>query len=66
MRIFSINGVLAVPWRGVNEIHGGDPDISVLQSKPKQSIAAQKSYIFDPNRYSFGVVLRSLQVSCSM
>ncbi|EFO22252.2 hypothetical protein LOAG_06232 [Loa loa] len=59
-----LNGVLTIPWRGVNEIHGGDPQVSVLQAKPKQSVTAQKSYIFDPNRYSFGVVLRSLQLVC--
>lgn len=57
-----MNGVLTVPWKGINEIHGGDPEVSVLQAKPKQSLATQKSYIFDPNRYPFGVVLRSVQV----
>ncbi|MCP9261467.1 hypothetical protein DINM_004472 [Dirofilaria immitis] len=56
-----LNGVLTVPWKGVNEIHSGDPEVSVLQAKSKRSLAAQKSHIFDPNRYPFGVVLRSLQ-----
>ncbi|EJW84189.1 hypothetical protein WUBG_04899 [Wuchereria bancrofti] len=59
-----LNGVLTIPWKGVNEIHGGDPEVSVLQAKPKQSVATQKSYIFDPNRYPFGIVLRSLQLVC--
>uniref|UniRef100_A0A158Q7J8 Nucleoporin_N domain-containing protein n=1 Tax=Elaeophora elaphi TaxID=1147741 RepID=A0A158Q7J8_9BILA len=59
-----LNGVLTVPWKGTNEIHGGDLEVSVLQAKSKQSVAAQKSCIFDPNRYPFGVVLRSLQLVC--
>ncbi|KAM3720028.1 Nuclear pore complex protein [Dirofilaria immitis] len=59
-----LNGVLTVPWKGVNEIHSGDPEVSVLQAKSKRSLAAQKSHIFDPNRYPFGVVLRSLQLVC--
>ncbi|KAK6102919.1 Nucleoporin Nup120/160 family protein [Brugia pahangi] len=59
-----LNGVLTIPWKGVNEIHGGEPEVSVLQAKPKQSVATQKSYIFDPNRYPFGIVLRSLQLVC--
>ncbi|VDK80884.1 unnamed protein product [Litomosoides sigmodontis] len=67
LRIASIdcwNGILTVPWKEVNEIHNNDLEVTVLQAKPKQSVAAQKSYIFDPNRYSFGVVLRSLQLVC--
>ncbi|CAG9533982.1 unnamed protein product [Cercopithifilaria johnstoni] len=59
-----LNGTLTIPWKGVNEVHDGDVEVSVLQAKPKQSVDAQKSYIFDPNRYSFGVVLRSLQLVC--
>ncbi|KAL3993762.1 Nucleoporin Nup120/160 family protein [Acanthocheilonema viteae] len=59
-----LHGVLTIPWKEVNEISDGDLEVSVLQAKPKQSIAAQKSYIFDPNRYPFGIVLRSLQLVC--
>ncbi|OZC07683.1 hypothetical protein X798_05319 [Onchocerca flexuosa] len=59
-----LNGVLTIPWKGINETHGGDPEVSVLQAKPKQSLATQKSYIFDPNRYPFDIVLRSVQLVC--
>uniref|UniRef100_A0A915PSA8 Uncharacterized protein n=1 Tax=Setaria digitata TaxID=48799 RepID=A0A915PSA8_9BILA len=59
-----LDGVLTIPWKGVNEIHGGSLEVSVLQAKSKQTIGVKKSHIFDPNRYPFSIVLRSLQLVC--